>query len=85
MINKRLIQTVGESKKYIAANVLCQWISLLANIALMAAVARVLAAVIEGPETIAVWPVVGVSAFALFFVFCAHGAVPAWGTALPGR
>lgn len=79
MINKRLIQTVGERKKYIAANVLCQWISLLANIALMAAVARVLAAVIEGPETIAVWPVVGVAAFALVLRFLCT-----WGSARMG-
>ena len=35
MINKRLIRTVSESKKYIAGNVVCQWISLVANIALM--------------------------------------------------
>lgn len=35
MINKRLIETVRESKKYIAGNVVCQWISLVANIALM--------------------------------------------------
>lgn len=35
MINKRLIGTVSESKKYIAGNVVCQWISLVANIALM--------------------------------------------------
>ena len=43
MINKRLIGTVPDSKKYIAANVLCQWLALLANIVLMAAVARLLA------------------------------------------
>lgn len=35
MINKRLIGTVSESKKYIAGNVLCQWISLVANIVMM--------------------------------------------------
>lgn len=35
MINKRLIGTVGESIKYIAGNVTCQWISLVANIAIM--------------------------------------------------
>lgn len=35
MINKRLIGTVRESKKYIAGNVACQWISLVANIVLM--------------------------------------------------
>ena len=43
MINKRLIGTVPDSKKYIAANVLCQWLALLANIVLMAVVARLLA------------------------------------------
>ena len=35
MINRRLIGIVSESKKYIAGNVVCQWISLVANIALM--------------------------------------------------
>ncbi len=42
MINKRLIGTVRESKTYIAGNVLCQWISLAANITMMAAIARLL-------------------------------------------
>lgn len=35
MINKRLINTVEESKKYIISNVALQWISLLANMAMM--------------------------------------------------
>lgn len=35
MINKRLIKTVRDSKKYILANVIFQWISLLANIYLI--------------------------------------------------
>lgn len=35
MINKRLINTVKDSKKYIAGNVICQWVSLCANIVLM--------------------------------------------------
>ncbi len=35
MINKRLIGTVAESKKYIAGNVVLQWCSLAANIAMM--------------------------------------------------
>lgn len=43
MINKRLINTVSESKKYIAANVICQWISLVANIAMMAGITTLLA------------------------------------------
>lgn len=35
MINKRLIGTVSESKKYIAGNVILQWVSLMANIVMM--------------------------------------------------
>ena len=37
MMNKRLIGTVKESKKYIAGNVFFQWVSLCANIVMMAA------------------------------------------------
>ena len=43
MINKRLIGTVGESKKYIAGNVAVQWCSLVANIVMMTAVTSLLA------------------------------------------
>ena len=43
MINKRLIGTVSESKKYIAGNVAAQWCSLAANIAMMTAVTGLLA------------------------------------------
>lgn len=43
MINKRLIGTVRESKKYIAGNVLLQWCSLAANIVLMASISWLLA------------------------------------------
>ena len=42
MINKRLIGTVKESKKYIAGNVICQWVSLAANITMMGAIAHML-------------------------------------------
>lgn len=38
MINKRLIQAVPESKKYIALNVALQWLSLAANIVMIGAV-----------------------------------------------
>ena len=48
MINKRLIGTVKESKKYIAGNVICQWISLVANIAMMGAIAHMLQSLYEG-------------------------------------
>lgn len=43
MINKRLIGTVSESKKYIAGNVALQWCSLTANIAMMTAITSLLA------------------------------------------
>lgn len=48
MINKRLIGTVKESKKYIAGNVISQWISLVANISLMGAIAKMLQNLYEG-------------------------------------
>lgn len=47
MIDKRLIGTVRESKKYIAGNVICQWISLAANIAVMAAITSLLGRLYE--------------------------------------
>lgn len=48
MINKRLIGTVADSKKYIAGNVACQWIALCANITMMGAIARLLQSLYEG-------------------------------------
>lgn len=47
MINKRLIESVSESKKYIAGNVVLQWISLIANIAMMAGVTYLLGSVFK--------------------------------------
>ena len=43
MIDKRLLGLSPESKKYIAGNVLLQWLSLAANIGLMTAITRLLA------------------------------------------
>ena len=42
MIDKRLIGTVGESKRYIAGNVLAQWCALAANIVIMADISLLL-------------------------------------------
>ena len=42
IIDKRLIRTVRESKKYIAWNVIYQWISLVANITMMVSIADLL-------------------------------------------
>lgn len=39
MINKRLIATVAESKKYIAGNVASQWVSLCSNVVIMGSIA----------------------------------------------
>lgn len=43
MINKRLIGTVSESKRYVAANVALQWCSLAANVAMMTGIAKFIA------------------------------------------
>lgn len=51
MINKRLIGTVSESRKYIAGNVACQWVSLAANITMMASITRLLARLFERETT----------------------------------
>ena len=48
MINRRLIGTVRESKKYIAGNVISQWISLVANIIMMGVIAKMLQNLYEG-------------------------------------
>lgn len=47
MINKRLIGTVSESKKYIAGNVILQWISLVANVVMMSSITLFLAKMFE--------------------------------------
>ena len=51
MINKRLIDTVPQSKKYIAGNVLFQWISLVGNIVIMERITRLSADLFEGTAT----------------------------------
>lgn len=48
MIDKRLIGTVSESKKYIAGNVVAQWCSLAANIVMMSGITALFAAVYDG-------------------------------------
>ena len=47
MIKKRLIQLMGDSKKYIVGNVVCQWISLCSNIVMIFAWARLIEALID--------------------------------------
>lgn len=50
MMDKRLINTVSESKKYIVGNVACQWVSLAANITMMTAVTRMLMQLYNGED-----------------------------------
>lgn len=51
MINKRLIGTVRESKKFIAGNVALQWCALAANIAMIGAICRLLERLYRGTGT----------------------------------
>ncbi len=51
MINKRLIGIVPESRKYIAGNVILQWLSLAANIVMMTSITTLLAALYTHTET----------------------------------
>ena len=51
MINKRLINTVSESKKYIALNLCFQWLSLAANILMMFCVTAFLGALFTDIES----------------------------------
>ncbi len=48
MIDKRLIRTVGESRKYIVWNVVLQWCALLSNAGMIYGICRLLTRVLEG-------------------------------------
>lgn len=76
MINKRLIGTVGQSKKYIVGNVALQWCSLAANIAMMTAITGLLAALFT--KTVSIerfWMTVAVAAGAVVVrFFCTTGS-----------
>ena len=76
MINKRLIGTVAESKKYIAGNVLLQWCSLAANIILMLSISRMLAGLFGGSVSTGLLAVTGgvvILALVIRFI-CAVGS-----------
>ncbi len=76
MINKRLIGTVSESKKYIARNVALQWVSLTANIAMMASITNLLAKLYErtaGTKELGTTAAI-VAAAVLVRFFCTIGA-----------
>ena len=71
MINKRLIGTVKESKKYIAGNVFSQWISLIANIVIMGAIAKLLQDLYKGRvghEQVILTLIIAIAAISIRFV-----------------
>ena len=76
MINKRLIGTVAESKKYIAGNVILQWCSLAANIAMMFSITNLFAGLYYGSTSSAsLWATAVVVLLALLIRFlCTTGA-----------
>ena len=76
MINKRLIGTVAESKKYIAGNVILQWCSLAANIALMLSISRMLAELFRGSASAQLLTITGIVVLLALAVrfFCSIGA-----------
>lgn len=76
MINKRLIGAVAESKKYIAGNVILQWCSLTANIALMLSISRMLAELFRGSASVQLFTVTGIVVILALAVrfFCSIGA-----------
>jgi len=71
MINKRLIGTVSESKKYIVGNVAAQWCSLAANIAMMTAVTGLLASLYNktaGKNSVILTALIAAAAVVIRFV-----------------
>lgn len=76
MINKRLIGTVSESKAYIAKNVAFQWVSLAANITMMASITNLLAKLYErsaGTKELGITAVIVMAAVLVRFL-CSIGA-----------
>lgn len=76
MINKRLIGTVRESKKYIAGNVILQWCSLICNIAMMISITGLLQALyIKSADRATFIRTIAVVAVAILIRFlCTAGA-----------
>ena len=76
MLNKRLIGTVAESRKYIAGNVVLQWCSLAANIAMMFSITNLFAGLYYGnTSSHTLWATAAVVVLALVIRFlCTTGA-----------
>ena len=76
MINKRLIGMMGDSKRYIAQNVVLQWVALLADIAMIFAVSAFLAGLCAGQGDLPAALLVLLAALIVRF-FCTQGAASA--------
>lgn len=68
MINKKLIGTVRESKKYIAGNIALQWCALVANIIMMAAITYFLGSLFQGMTGIGQFLLTGTIAIAAVII-----------------
>ena len=76
MINKRLISMMGDSKRYIAWNVVLQFLALLANIVMIFAVSRFLAGLLDGTPALPTALLYILGALIVRF-FCTRGAASA--------
>ena len=76
MINKRLISMMGDSKRYIAWNVVLQFLALLANIVMIFAVSRLLAGLLNGTPDLPTALLYILGALIVRF-FCTRGAASA--------
>ena len=76
MINKRLISMMGDSKRYIAWNVVLQFLALLANIVMIFAVSRFLAGLPDGTPDLPAALLYILGALIVRF-FCTRGAASA--------
>ena len=76
MINKRLISMMGDSKRYIAWNVVLQFLALLANIVMIFAASRLLAGLLDGTPDLPTALLYILGALIVRF-FCTRGAASA--------
>lgn len=70
MIKKQLIQAMPESKKYIAGNVIFQWLALVSNIVLMTIITTFIAGLIDGGSGIGKYNFSSMAAMVISLIVC---------------
>ena len=70
MIKKRLLRIVPKSKKYIAMNVLFQWLGMCANVVMVITIAEILNALINNKETDLLYDFLIIVATAIVRILC---------------